>query len=110
MTIFKCGTTIQKWSKPKRVEKTGALLRAVIQSDLYGDIEQFFKNGYGLATHIEHYWYGNGDDCSESAIAGYYVVKVFRARITQIPGIKRLVPLYSNVYEINFPNTEKLSA
>ena len=31
--------------------------------------------------------YGSGDDCSESAIAGYYVVKVFRARITQIPGM-----------------------
>lgn len=31
--------------------------------------------------------YGSGDDCSESAIAGYYVVKVFRARITAIPGM-----------------------
>ena len=31
--------------------------------------------------------YGSGDDCSESAIAGYYIVKVFRARITQIPGM-----------------------
>lgn len=31
--------------------------------------------------------YGSGDDCSESAIAGYYVVKVFRARITTIPGM-----------------------
>lgn len=31
--------------------------------------------------------YGSGDDCSESAIVGYYVVKVFRARITTIPGM-----------------------
>lgn len=31
--------------------------------------------------------YGSGDDCSESAIVGYYVVKVFRARITTIPGL-----------------------
>ena len=55
--------------------------------------------------------YGSGDDCTESAIVGYYVVKVFRARITTIPGINESqVPLYSNVYEINFPNTEKLSA
>ena len=31
--------------------------------------------------------YGSGDDCSESSIIGYYIVKVFRARITQIPGM-----------------------
>lgn len=31
--------------------------------------------------------YGSGDDCTESAIVGYYVVKVFRARITTIPGL-----------------------
>ena len=31
--------------------------------------------------------YGSGDDCSEASIAGYYIVKVFRARITQIPGM-----------------------
>ena len=31
--------------------------------------------------------YGSGDDCTESSIAGYYVVKVFRARITTIPGM-----------------------
>lgn len=31
--------------------------------------------------------YGSGDDCTESAIVGYYVVKVFRARITTIPGM-----------------------
>lgn len=31
--------------------------------------------------------YGSGDDCSESAIIGYYVVKVFRARITTLPGM-----------------------
>ena len=31
--------------------------------------------------------YGSGDDCSESAIIGYYVVKVFRARITTVPGM-----------------------
>ena len=31
--------------------------------------------------------YGSGDDCSESAIVGYYVVKVFRARITTQPGM-----------------------
>ena len=30
--------------------------------------------------------YGSGDDCSESAIIGYYIVKVFRARITTAPG------------------------
>ena len=30
--------------------------------------------------------YGNGDDCTESDIIGYYVVKVFRARITTAPG------------------------
>ena len=55
--------------------------------------------------------YGNGDDCTESDIIGYYIVKVFRARITTVPGINEcLVPLHSNVYEINFPNTEKLSA
>lgn len=31
--------------------------------------------------------YGSGDDCTESSIVGYYIVKVFRARITQIPGM-----------------------
>ena len=31
--------------------------------------------------------YGSGDDCSESSIIGYYVVKVYRARITTIPGV-----------------------
>ena len=31
--------------------------------------------------------YGSGDDCTESSIIGYYVVRVFRARITQIPGV-----------------------
>jgi hypothetical protein len=31
--------------------------------------------------------YGSGDDCSESAIVGYYIVKVFRARITTVPGM-----------------------
>lgn len=31
--------------------------------------------------------YGSGDDCTESAIIGFYVVKVFRARITSIPGM-----------------------
>lgn len=31
--------------------------------------------------------YGSGDDCTESAIIGYYIVKVFRARITQQPGL-----------------------
>jgi len=31
--------------------------------------------------------YGSGDDCTESAIVGYYVVRVFRARITTIPGM-----------------------
>ena len=31
--------------------------------------------------------YGAGDDCSESAIVGYYIVKVFRARITTVPGM-----------------------
>lgn len=31
--------------------------------------------------------YGSGDDCTDSAIVGYYVVKVFRARITTIPGM-----------------------
>jgi len=31
--------------------------------------------------------YGSGDDCTESDIIGYYVVKVFRARITTVPGM-----------------------
>ena len=31
--------------------------------------------------------YGSGDDCTESSIVGYYIVKVFRARITTIPGM-----------------------
>lgn len=31
--------------------------------------------------------YGSGDDCTESDIIGYYIVKVFRARITTIPGM-----------------------
>lgn len=31
--------------------------------------------------------YGSGDDCSQSDIIGYYIVRVFRARITQIPGM-----------------------
>ena len=31
--------------------------------------------------------YGSGDDCTESAIIGYYIVKVFRARITTVPGM-----------------------
>ena len=31
--------------------------------------------------------YGSGDDCSESSIIGYYIVKVFRARITTVPGM-----------------------
>lgn len=31
--------------------------------------------------------YGSGDDCSESSIIGYWLIKVFRARITQQPGM-----------------------
>jgi len=31
--------------------------------------------------------YGSGDDCTESSIVGYYIVRVFRARITAIPGM-----------------------
>lgn len=31
--------------------------------------------------------YGSGDDCTESSIGGYYIVKVFRARITTLPGM-----------------------
>lgn len=31
--------------------------------------------------------YGSGDDCTESSIIGYYIIKVFRARVTQIPGM-----------------------
>jgi hypothetical protein len=31
--------------------------------------------------------YGSGDDCTESSIVGYYIVKVFRARITTVPGL-----------------------
>ena len=40
----------------------------------------------GEATAI---WpvYGTGDDCSQSDIIGYYVVKVFRARVTTVPGM-----------------------
>ena len=45
------------------------------------------KNGHGVANHVEHNWYGSGDDCTESSIIGYYIVKVFRARVTQIPGM-----------------------
>lgn len=44
------------------------------------------ESAIGEATCI---WpvYGNGDDCSQSDIIGYYIVRVFRARITQIPGM-----------------------
>lgn len=31
--------------------------------------------------------YGSGDDCTESSIVGYYIVRVFRARITTLPGL-----------------------
>ena len=31
--------------------------------------------------------YGSGDDCSESSIVGYYIVKVFRARVSTMPGL-----------------------
>ena len=31
--------------------------------------------------------YGSGDDCSESDIIGYWIIKVFRARITTVPGM-----------------------
>ena len=31
--------------------------------------------------------YGSGDDCTESDIIGYWIIKVFRARITTIPGM-----------------------
>lgn len=52
--------------------------------------------------------YGNGDDCTESDIIGYYVVKVFRARITTAPGLTKVKPFYTATYIKNFPNTEKL--
>lgn len=44
------------------------------------------ESAIGEATAI---WpvYGSGDDCTESSIIGYYVVKVFRARITTVPGL-----------------------
>ena len=44
------------------------------------------ESAIGEATAI---WpvYGAGDDCSESSIVGYYVVKVFRARVTTLPGV-----------------------
>lgn len=31
--------------------------------------------------------YGSGDDCSESAIVGYYIIRVFRARVSTMPGM-----------------------
>lgn len=31
--------------------------------------------------------YGTGDECADSAIIGYYYIRVFRARITAIPGM-----------------------
>ena len=43
--------------------------------------------GRSLANYVEHIWYGSGDDCSEAGVIGYYIVKVFRARITQVPGM-----------------------
>ena len=54
--------------------------------------------------------YGSGDDCTESDIIGYYIVKVFRARITTIPGLKVSRPCMRQRMYKNFPNTEKLSA
>lgn len=44
------------------------------------------ESAIGEATAI---WpvYGSGDDCTESSIIGYYVVKVFRARVTTVPGV-----------------------
>lgn len=35
---------------------------------------------------LEYPVYGTGDDCSEANIIGYYYVRVFRARITTMPG------------------------
>lgn len=35
---------------------------------------------------LEYPVYDSGDDCSESGIIGYYYVRVFRARITTMPG------------------------
>ena len=53
--------------------------------------------------------YGSGDDCTENSIVGYYVIKVFRARITQVPGVCDLSsPLAQQCAMQNFPNTEKL--
>ena len=46
--------------------------------------------------------YGSGDDCSESSIIGYYIVKVFRARITTVPGLDTS---YRNAATFNFELT-----
>ena len=46
--------------------------------------------------------YGSGDDCSESSIIGYYVVKVYRARITTIPGVNLSALLCGDAYQ-NLP-------
>ena len=35
---------------------------------------------------LEYPVYDNGEDCSEAGIQGYYYVRVFRARITTMPG------------------------
>lgn len=43
-------------------------------------------NGYSVANYAEHYWYDSGEDCTEAGIIGYYYVRVFRARITTMPG------------------------
>lgn len=60
------------------------------------------ESAIGEATAI---WpvYGAGDDCSESSIVGYYIVKVFRARITTLPGV-------DTSYKTAATLTEKLSA
>jgi len=44
------------------------------------------ESAIGEATCI---WpvYGSGDDCSESSIVGYYMVRVFRARVSTMPGV-----------------------
>lgn len=61
----------------------------VVYATLKSVYEAIITNKEAAIGEATALWpvYGSGDDCTESAIIGYYVVKVFRARITTVPGM-----------------------
>ena len=82
------------------VTTTGGATTLAFNTDVSGDVEVTYERSVANAHVMEldnqesaigeviFKWpvYSSSSDCSDSAIKGYYVVHVFRCRVTALPG------------------------